>query len=117
MLNSKRTAAAVAALALAGALPAQSALAAAQSLQSPDAVDAAHGRYLGSSPGFQDFRSPDALDVANPPAPTVGQSPLAQPAGFDWESAGIGAAAGTGLIVLALAVGTGGRRRFVARHG
>jgi len=110
MLNSKTTAALVAAIALAG--PAPAALA-----QSPDAIDASQGRYPGESPTFQDLRSPDARDVTTPDdAPSVTQSPIAQPGGFDWESAGIGAAAGTGLIVVALALGTGGRRRTLARR-
>jgi hypothetical protein len=110
MLNHKTTAALVAAIALAG--PAPAALA-----QSPDAIDAAQGRYPGSSPAFQDLRSPDARDVTQPEAPSVTPSPIAQPEGFDWESAGIGAAAGTGLIVIALALATGGRRRTLLRQG
>jgi hypothetical protein len=117
MLNSKRTATVAAALALAGAVPAPSALAAPQNLQSPDAQDAAQGRYLGPSPVYQDFRSGDARDAADPQAPSVAESPPAESTGFDWASAGIGAAAGTGLIVLALGLGTGGRRRTLARHG
>jgi hypothetical protein len=99
MLNQKRTAAVVAALALVGVAPAPLALAQSQDLRTPDATDAAHGRYLGTSPSVRP------------------QSPPVETTGFDWTSAGIGAGAGTGLIVLALALGTGGRRRTLARNG
>ena len=116
MLNHKRTAAIVAALALAGAGPAPSALAQTQDFRSPDAIDASQGRYLGTPRTPQDLRSPDARDAARHYAPTVTESPITQPTGFDWESGAIGAAAGTGLMVLALALAVGGRRRTLARQ-
>jgi hypothetical protein len=47
--------------------------------------------------------SPDAREAANQPS---------SPSGFDWPSAAIGAAAGTGLAMLILA--SVGRRRAVA---
>ena len=110
MLNPKKTAAAVVALALAGALPAAPAFAVPQDLRSPEARDAAQGRYPGTHPPIQDVRS-------NPQAPTVAESRSVEPTGFDWVSAGIGAAGGTGLIVVALALGAGGRRRLITRNG
>src|ERR1700744_6175328 len=109
MLTHKRTAAIVAALALAGAGPVPSALADPQNLASPDAIDASHGRYLGEPLSYQDLRSPDARDADTQYAPTVAESPIAEPRGFDGESAAIGAPAGTGLMVLALALAAGGR--------
>jgi hypothetical protein len=116
MLNHKTTAAIVAAIALAG--PAPAALA-----QSPDAIDAAQGRYPGSSPTFQDLRSPDARDVAqstqdlrSPDArdaatrAPVGHEPIPAPrvirvvpGGFDWGDAAIGAGGMLGLVLIATA--------------
>jgi hypothetical protein len=45
------------------------------------------------------------------PVPTVD----AEPSGFDWGSAGIGAAGGVGALAIALAGTTGMRRRRLAR--
>jgi hypothetical protein len=77
-----------------------------------------------------DLRSPDARDaaqpahvvVAGPPTWPVNQQPVTRPravatassSGFDWSSAGIGAAAGLAAFAIAL-VGIGGLRRRVAR--
>lgn len=57
-----------------------------------------------SAPGDarQQFGSPDARDAAD--------SRLDELTGFDWSSAALGAAAGTALVILALALATGGRR-------
>jgi hypothetical protein len=57
-----------------------------------------------------------------PPSPAIPQ-PIVQPgapvdarsSGFDWGSAGIGAAGGVGAFAIALAGTTGMRRRRVAR--
>jgi hypothetical protein len=74
-------------------------------LRSPDA--SAGTRGVAPS---EDQRSPDARDY---PSPLVESQPLAVEApiadGFDWLSAAIGAAAGTGLLVLLLAFGRAGR--------
>ncbi len=86
----------------------------------PDALDRAKGYAPGlaepgtapSTPdgrdrasGYQPTLVPevevpvaDAAAAAVPPAPAV-------PGGFDWVSAGIGAAAGTGLLIMAMAFG------------
>jgi hypothetical protein len=117
MLNHKRTAAIAAALALAGAGPVPSALAQTQDFRSPDAIDASQGRYPGVTRLHQDVRSPDARGADTHYAPAVMESPIAQPTGFDWESAAIGAAAGIGLMVVALALAFGGRRRALVRQG
>jgi hypothetical protein len=74
-------------------------------LRSPDARDSSRS----AAPG-QDMRSADARDVPGPgfeSEPTV-EVPAA-PSGFDWISAAIGAAAGTGmLVVLMVFLGSGG---------
>jgi hypothetical protein len=83
-------------------------------VRTPDARDP---RQEASPSG--DGRSPDALDI---PAPTVASQPIGDtqpsPGGFDLLSAAIGAAAGTGLlVVLAAFLATGGpsgRRRHGA---
>jgi hypothetical protein len=98
-------------LALASVLFPASALAG-QDLRSPDARDAADGRYLGQ---YQDLRSPDARDAARG-VTVVSSAPAAQPssgAGVDWPSAGIGAA-GFGALVLIGAAGAVTVRRRVA---
>jgi hypothetical protein len=67
----------------------------------------------GSRSDGQDVRSPSAMDAA-----TADPQPIGQPtavvntrsAGFDWGSAGIGAAAAIGALAIALA-GTAGMRR------
>ena len=57
---------------------------------------------------MQDLRSPDARDAAvgrgMDRAPIVEFVEVAQPSGFDWSDAGLGAAAGIGLLL----VGAGG---------
>ena len=89
-----------------------------QDLRSPDARDAAEGRYLGMSRPRQDLRSPDTRDTASPHVATVRDSPAVEPAGFDWASAALGAVAGTGLMLLALALAGPARRRpSHARNG
>lgn len=76
------------ALAITALLPA-SAFAQGQDLRSPDARDAANGRYLGSS--SQHLDAPDAR-VTSTGSPSGG--------GVDWASAGIGAASFGGLVLL-----------------
>jgi hypothetical protein len=99
-----------------------------QDLRSPDAVDAA--REAGDAPSvapppssvassaeeaYQDMRSPDARDAAEGYAPTIDVEHVTDgssaPSGFDWVSAAIGAAAGTGLLIMLLAAGGLARRR------
>jgi hypothetical protein len=73
----------------------------------------------------QDMRSPDAIDAAQDYHPVLGPQasatvPSTSSGGFDWVSASIGAAAGTGLLIVALAAALGmrtvGRRRRGALH-
>ena len=85
-------------------------VAGAQDMRTPDA------RHLGeqASPS-EDRRSPDARDIPAPPeSQPISEAPAA-PSGFDPVSAAIGAAAGTGLLIVLMAfLGTGGlagRRR------
>jgi hypothetical protein len=68
-------------------------------LRSPDARDAASGRYLGSV--HADLRSPDARDAATrtPVIVRVVPGPAASDPGLSWDSAAIGALAGAGLLV------------------
>jgi hypothetical protein len=81
-------------------------------LRSPDAVDAA------SSPA-QDLRSPDAAaagDAARTtdaaPTSVVASVSSAEPSpGFEWGSAGIGAAGTVGLVAVAVGGGMTVRRR------
>jgi hypothetical protein len=85
----------------------------------PDGRD----RAEGYSPSLQDAGGgalgPDARDRASGYQPTLipevevpvadaaaAALPPAVPGGFDWASAGIGAAAGTGLLIMAMAFGT-----------
>ncbi|MGH2716373.1 MAG: hypothetical protein ACRDM7_21310 [Thermoleophilaceae bacterium] len=94
-----------------------------QDLRSPDAVDAA--RAAGDPPrveGYQDLRSPDTRDHAEDYQPTVEPQPsVDEPSssgGFDLASAGIGAAAGTGVVILLLVAGGLARRHPPnRRHG
>jgi hypothetical protein len=92
------------------------AAATAQDLRSPDARDAAQGRYLSATPaGLQDLRSPDARDAAQGrylSATPVGAQDLPAPArsdtapaarGLDWPSAAIGAVMFGGLVLVAYA--------------
>ena len=74
-------------------------------LRSPDAQDTSR-----SAAPSDDRRSADARDV---PAPTFEPLPTAEvpsaPSGFDWISAAIGAAAGTGMLLVLMAfLGSGG---------
>ena len=63
----------------------------------------------------QDLRSPDTRDAAEAYGPTLAPEPVAGSSGFDWVSAAIGAAAGTGLMILAVAFAGNGRRHRVLR--
>jgi hypothetical protein len=94
-----------------------------QDLRSPDARDAAERPTYADGPGaitYRDLRSPDARDAAEGYRPALEpQPPVDEPSspdGFDWVSAAIGAAVGTGLLI-ALIVTVGGlaRRRPVTR--
>jgi uncharacterized protein HemX len=74
----------------------------AQDMRTPDARDP--GEQASPS---EDRRSPDARDVALESEPVADEP--SSPGGFDLVSAAIGAAAGTGLlIVLAAFLGIGG---------
>lgn len=94
-----------------------------QDLRSPDAVDAA--RAAGDPPPvaeYQDLRSPDTRDHAEDYQPTVAPQPAVEApssqSGFDLVSAAIGAAAGTGFVIVLLAAGGISRRRpLTRRHG
>ena len=74
----------------------------AQDLRSPDARDASS---TASAPSVSsaDLRSPDAVDAGAPlPAqPLIVKIPSSR--GFDWDSAGIGAGGGVGVILIGLA--------------
>jgi hypothetical protein len=56
----------------------------------------------------QDMRMPDRRDAAESYHPVMPSEPSQ---GFDWLSAALGAAAGTGLTIVAVALETGSRRR------
>jgi hypothetical protein len=58
----------------------------------------------------QDLRMPDTRDVAGNYHPTLQAEPASSTGGFDWLSAAIGAAAGTGTAIVAVAFGGGVRR-------
>jgi hypothetical protein len=73
-----------------------------QDLRSPDARDAAAAAEAATLP--QDLRSPDARDAAERTVPVVVRVSAPPEAGFEWDSAAIGALGGTGLV-LALAGG------------
>jgi hypothetical protein len=85
-----------------------------QDLRSPDTRDGSPASTR------QDLRSPDARDSV---APTLVPQPVSDrpssPGGFDWVSAAIGAAAGTGLLIVLLAFlatgGLAGRRPITGR--
>ena len=70
-----------------------------QDFRSPDARDAA--RHAESP---QDLRSPDSRDWAAgrgpDKAPIVEFVEVAEPTGFDWADAGLGAVAGIGLVLI-----------------
>ena len=82
-------------------------------LRSPDAHDAAL-QAARQDPPRQDLRSPDARDPADGYQPPLEPQPAADepssPSGFDWASAAIGAAAGTGLLLILLAAVAGSGR-------
>jgi hypothetical protein len=60
----------------------------------------------------------DTQIVAPPPRSSAPSAAAATPdAGFDLSSAAIGAAAGTGLLIVALAAGGLAWRRPITRHG
>jgi hypothetical protein len=89
----------------------------AQDLRSPDARDAAITRPVVTQPA-QDLRSPDARDagLVERPSPSVGGVRArsvadAQPGGFDWGDAAIGAAGAIGLAMLATGTAFALRRR------
>jgi hypothetical protein len=69
------------------------------------------------SPGHQDLRSPDTRDAANHYHPALPPAAHSVPSagGFDWLSAAIGAAAGTGLMMVAVALASTSRRHRVLR--
>jgi hypothetical protein len=86
-----------------------------QDYRSPDAADAASAHEPGS-PG-QDQRSPDAADAATP-TPSQPYVPVTPPpavrqpsAGFDWDSAAIGAGGTIGLLAVSAGTGLALRRR------
>jgi hypothetical protein len=68
--------------------------------------------------GSQDLRSPDTRDQAEGYNPTLESQPVAdepaEPGGFDWVSAAIGAVAAAGLSLVLMA--TLGLRRPTARR-
>jgi hypothetical protein len=69
-----------------------------------------------------DRRPPDVVDAAQDYHPVLGPQasaavPSASSGGFDWVSASIGAAAGTGLLIMALAAAFGMRTASRRRHG
>jgi hypothetical protein len=69
--------------------------------RSADTLDAV-GNARQASLAPIDGRSPDTLEAASAPRPVV----VAQPGGFDWADAGIGAGFTGGLLVLLAGVGT-----------
>ena len=122
----KRLATAIAGAALASALAVSNA-SANYGFQSSDAVDAA--RAAGDAPRvapppssiaapaaeqYQDLRSPHTSDQADGYSPKLESQPVvaepSSPGGFDWVSAAIGAAAGTGLLLILLAAVAGSGR-------
>lgn len=97
----------------------------AQDLRSSDGVDEARvasSIAAATGQGYQDLRSPDTRDQAEGRFPTHASQPVVdEPSpsgGFDLTSAAIGAAAGTGMVIVLLAVGALVRRRPLRRrHG
>ena len=115
----KRLATAMAGAALASALVVSGASA------DPHAIDAAAREAdppaVAPAP-HQDLRSPDTRDQAEGYSPTLASQPVvdepSEPGGFDLVSAAIGAAAGTGVVIVFLAAGGIARRRpLTPRHG
>jgi hypothetical protein len=105
-----RTASALMAAALAAAAFVPAAFADPVPLSLPGMPDPAE-----QAVGHQDLRSPDTRDVAEGYHPTLPPEPSSAPVsgGFDWVSAAIGAAAGTGLMIVAVALAGTGRRRVL----
>jgi hypothetical protein len=70
-----------------------------QDLRMPDTKDAA-----AQAEQRQDLRMPDTRDWADgrgtDTAPIVEFVEVSRPSGFDWEDAGLGAAAGVGLVLI-----------------
>jgi hypothetical protein len=101
-MSSKLTRAATLASALALSAAGGATSAQARDLRSPDARDA--GSTASAPPvASADRRSPDAADAGAPlPAhPLIVKVPSSK--GFDWDSAGIGAGGGVGVILIGLA--------------
>jgi hypothetical protein len=106
-----RLASALTGVALAAAAAAPAAVAQ-QNVGSPDARDANNHYHPQLGETARTIGSPDALDANSRYSP---QLPAARPAaadvsapapsGFDWASAAIGAAAGTGLLIVLLVSG------------
>ena len=75
------------------------AVAAPQDLRMPDTKDAA-----AKAEQRQDLRLPDTRDWSEgrgtDTAPIVEFVEVSRPSGFDWEDAGLGAAAGVGLVLI-----------------
>ena len=85
-------------------------------LRSPDARDAGRASEARNS---QDLRSPDARDAAgqyvSDVAPASDTADTTGSGGFDWSTAGISAAALSGLLIVSIAVMGGARHRRTAR--
>ena len=85
-----------------------------QDLRSPDAREAA---AVSEQVAYQDLRSPDARDAGREPTSTPVPEPVVEireaPSGFDWGSAGVGAAGILAMVSIAggLVLLTSGRRR------
>src|SRR5690242_8881485 len=62
----------------------------------------------------QDLRMPDTRDAADSYQPAL--QPAPSTGGIDWVSAAIGAAAGTGTVIVAVALGGGVRRLRPVNH-
>jgi hypothetical protein len=77
----------------------------------------AHSDTYRSQPSqqYQDLRMPDTRDAAEHYHPTLAPEPVDTAGGFDWLSAAIGAAAGTGFMIVAVGLASTGRRRSVLR--
>ena len=72
------------------------------------ATTLATGALAPVATAYQDLRMPDTRDVAGNYHPAL--QPAPSTGGIDWVSAAIGAAAGTGTIIVAVALGGGVRR-------
>ena len=74
------------------------------------AITLATGALAPAAFARQDLSMPDTRDAANNYHPVLHVQPADSGGGFDWVSAAIGAAAGTGTIIVAVALGGGVRR-------